>query len=213
MLKAIIFDFDGVICESVEVKTVAFRKLFLDFPEQLDEIMDYHIKNGGISRFKKFEHIYKEIIQLPLNAATSEELGRKFTEYAYTEVVNAPLVEGAGEFLNKFYTKIKLFVASGTPEDEMISIVKTRKMEKYFAGVYGSPKTKHEITALILNKEKLHAHEVVFVGDSINDYHGAHQANVPFIGRLHQQYADPFQAQNIFAKIPNLNNLESLIGE
>ena len=86
-------------------------------------------------------------------------------------------------------------------------------MEKYFAGVYGSPKTKYEIMALILNKEKWHAHEVVFVGDSINDYHGAHQANVPFIGRLHQKHADPFQTENIFAKVHNLNNLESLIGE
>ena len=60
-LKAIIFDFDGVICESVEAKTEAFRKVFLDYPEHLDEIIAYHMTQGGVSRYIKFEYIFREI--------------------------------------------------------------------------------------------------------------------------------------------------------
>ncbi len=62
MIKAIIFDFDGVICESVEAKKIAFQKVFADYPEHLDAITEHHMANGGISRFVKFEYIYKNIL-------------------------------------------------------------------------------------------------------------------------------------------------------
>ncbi|GAF78578.1 unnamed protein product, partial [marine sediment metagenome] len=34
MIKAIIFDFDGVIVESSDIKTEAFRELFQDYPQK-----------------------------------------------------------------------------------------------------------------------------------------------------------------------------------
>ena len=44
MINTIIFDFDGVILESAEIKTVAFRRLFEDdYPEEVEEIVDYPI--------------------------------------------------------------------------------------------------------------------------------------------------------------------------
>ena len=49
MIKAIILDFDGVILESVSVKTEAFRKLFSNKPDYVDEIVEFHIKNGTIT--------------------------------------------------------------------------------------------------------------------------------------------------------------------
>lgn len=211
MIKAIIFDFDGVLCESVEVKTEAFRKLFLDYPEHLDEILAYHMDKGGVSRYKKFDHIFKHIIKKALSQETSEELGLKFSEYAYREVVKAPFVEGAEAFLKKFYRSKKLYIASGTPEDEMVAIVKEKNIEHFFAGVYGSPKTKYEIAAQILENEKLNPEEVIFVGDAITDYEGAQKAGVRFIGRIHEQHDDPFNSANVYAKIKNLNGFEELL--
>src|ERR1044072_7964863 len=134
-LKAVIFDFDGVIVESVQVKADAFRRLFLDYPEQLDTIMKYHMDNGGISRLKKFKHIYQEFIHQPLSEEKSQELGRLFTEYAYRGVVDAPFVDGAEEFLKKYDMKLKMFIISGTPEGELSDIVKERHLEKYFKGI------------------------------------------------------------------------------
>jgi len=42
MIKAIIFDFDGVIIESMDVKTKAFTFLFKDYLEHLPEIINLH---------------------------------------------------------------------------------------------------------------------------------------------------------------------------
>ena len=46
MLKSIIFDFDGVLCESVDIKTESFRRLFVDYPEHLKNIIKLHEENG-----------------------------------------------------------------------------------------------------------------------------------------------------------------------
>ena len=62
-MKAIIFDFDGVIAESVDVKTEAFKELFKAYPDKVKAIADFHIDNGGMSRFDKFRHIYKNILK------------------------------------------------------------------------------------------------------------------------------------------------------
>ena len=105
MLKAIIFDFDGVICESVEVKTEAFRKLFEQYPDQIDEILKVHVQNGGISRFVKFKWVYEDILKRPLSEKESEALGQKFSEYAYELVVKSPFVKGALEFLQNYHKR------------------------------------------------------------------------------------------------------------
>ena len=53
-IKAIFFDFDGVILESVDVKGWAFGKPFEAYPQYVDEIVAFHHRNGGMYRFDKF---------------------------------------------------------------------------------------------------------------------------------------------------------------
>ena len=65
-LEAIILDFDGIILESVEVKTWVFKKLFEQYPDQLPLVLRYHMENGGVSRYVKFRHIYRSILKRPL---------------------------------------------------------------------------------------------------------------------------------------------------
>ncbi|MCK8519384.1 HAD family hydrolase [Methanoculleus sp. 7T] len=68
-LFTVILDFDGVIVESIPLKTVAFRKIFSFAPEHLDEIIAFHLENGGMSRYDKFRYIYANILNedLPPN--------------------------------------------------------------------------------------------------------------------------------------------------
>ena len=212
MLKAIIFDFDGVICESVDVKTEAFRKLFLNYPEHLDQIIKYHVKNGGLSRFKKFEFIYRDFFKKKLTANESARLGKNFQEYSLEGVIKSAFVKGAKGFLKKYHTKFSLFIVSGTPEKEMNFILKKRKLEKYFKNVYGSPQTKVKLIKRILKRYHLKKDEVIFVGDSINDYEGAWKAGIKFIGRVKSGQFNPFvNYRQVNGIVRDLHGLDALL--
>ncbi|MBL8012454.1 MAG: HAD family hydrolase [Candidatus Omnitrophica bacterium] len=193
MIKAIIFDFDGVIAESVEVKTHAFRRLFeARYPEHLGEILSYHKINGGISRYAKFQYIYDHLLKRPLSESESAQLGDLFSQYVLEGVIHSAFVTGAAEFLEKYYKKLYLFIVSGTPEEEMRLIVNRRNLSRFFKNVYGSPRSKGSLVRMILNDHRIKQEEMVFIGDSINDYEGAQQAGVRFIGRIHPHEQNPF---------------------
>ena len=66
--KIILFDFDGVLAESANVKTEAFAKLFESFGEDIvRKVVKHHVKNGGISRYKKMQYYYSEYLNKPLS--------------------------------------------------------------------------------------------------------------------------------------------------
>jgi beta-phosphoglucomutase-like phosphatase (HAD superfamily) len=96
----IIFDFDGVLVESVDVKTRAFAELFEpEGPDIVQKVLQYHLENGGLSRYEKFRYVYHNFLRRPLPESGMTELGRRFSDLVVTQVVNAPLVKGAREFV------------------------------------------------------------------------------------------------------------------
>ena len=205
-VKAILFDFDGVIAESVNVKTDAFRELFANEAEHLPAILSFHLVNGGMSRFTKFEIIYRDFLNRPLSAQKSEELGNRFSELVKEKVVTSPYVPGALEFIEKYAPSMPLFIASGTPHDELIEILSRRNLDGFFCEVHGTPRTKTEIIQDILERRHIAPAEMPFIGDAINDYKAAIQTGLPFYGRV------PFGAVNPFPSdipvFPDLIELE-----
>jgi phosphoglycolate phosphatase-like HAD superfamily hydrolase len=191
MIRAAVFDFDGVVLESVAIKTIAFRRLFADHPEG-ERIVAYHLEHGGISRFRKFRWFYEEVRGEPLTEAESERLGERFSELVLDEIRRCAFVPGARELLERLAPRLPLFVASGTPEDELRGIVADRGLGHVFAGVYGTPPTKAEILRRILDERALDPAELVFVGDAMSDFDGAAAAGVPFVGRRYAAEPSPF---------------------
>ena len=45
-VRAIVFDFDGTLVESVDVKTQAFRTLFKEYPQHVASIVALHLEHG-----------------------------------------------------------------------------------------------------------------------------------------------------------------------
>ena len=207
MIKAIIFDFDGVILESMDIKTKAFKELFKDYPEHLDAIVEYHIKNGGVSRYKKFSYIYNKILKLPLDENKLKVLGKEFSHLVLQEMLKCPFVHGVQEFLDEYSKKVGIFIASGTPQEELHFIVKERGLLDYFKGVYGTPALKTEIIWHILNEEAIRKEEAIFVGDAISDYEDAKVVRIPFVARF-----DGSNASNPFLelKVPIIRDFNDL---
>lgn len=183
-VKAILFDFDGVIVDSVNIKTEAFRELFSDEKKHIQKIEDFHLANGGMSRFKKFEIIHRDILQKPLSDKQLKELGERFSQLVEQKVKECEYIPGAFEFIQKYSQQIPLFVASGTPQDELQSITAQRGLTMYFKEIHGTPRGKPEIIRDILSRYALRAEEMPFIGDAINDYKASLETKSPFYGYL-----------------------------
>ena len=212
MIKAIIFDFDGVLVESVDIKTKAFAKLFESEGEDIvEKVVDYHLKNTGVSRFEKIRYIYQNMLKRDLSEETFADLCHRFSHLVVDEVVNAPYVKGAKEFLDSYYNEYSCFVASATPQDEMEEIIKRRQMQGYFKGIYGSPKKKGDIVReiLVVYTSTLSPQSSVYVGDAMSDYLAAKDNAVNFIARINNN-------ESIFndidcIKVKDLQNLDIVI--
>jgi len=210
MLKkydAIVFDFDGVLVESVDVKTRAFAALYAEYGEDIvEKVMAYHIQHGGVSRFDKFKHYHENLLDKPLTKEEEIVLGDRFSQYVEDAVVAAEYVKGAYEFLEQYYREIPFFVASATPDEELKRIVARRKMTNYFVSVHGSPTKKANIIKDILTKYGFSQDRVLMVGDAISDYEGAIDAGVNFIGRV-LQYPNPHPFIEGTSILPDLSKL------
>jgi phosphoglycolate phosphatase-like HAD superfamily hydrolase len=211
MVRAVVLDFDGVILDSVGIKTKAFARLFEDKGAAVvQQVVDYHLANGGVSRFRKFAHIYANILGEELPEAESIRLGERFRALAFDEVSKAAWIPGVLEFLHDYHKRYLLFVASGTPQDELQQIIRRRELEQYFVGAFGSPATKAEILNRIVAENRLEKAEMVFVGDTMTDFHAAMESGVKFIG-IAPDSGSPFP---ISAKVlPDLRRLAEAIGE
>jgi HAD superfamily hydrolase (TIGR01549 family) len=184
MIRAIAFDFDGVLVESVDVKTRAYAYLFKEYGQDVvSKVVDYHIKNGGTSRFVKFRTIYEKILKKSLSENKFDSLCEQFSSIVVDAVVAAPWVEGAQEFLKKNKNCYLYFIVSGTPQKELELIVQRRRMDQYFCAVLGSPKDKVALFREVFPRLNLTPKETVFVGDAETDWDAAKTMGLPFLWR------------------------------
>ena len=204
---ALILDFDGVVVESVDIKTAAFRTMFLGYPDQVDAIVAYHETHAGVSRYEKFKVIYRDFLREPCDEVRLRALGERFLELVMKEVIRCPEVRGAQQFLKQSAQRYGLFLASGTPEVELIEIIKQRGLAPFFQGVYGSPRPKLRIIRDILDAHGWRPDQALFIGDGLTDLQAAVDVGVPFIGRVRPGAPNPFLSMR---DIPIVADLEEL---
>lgn len=210
MIKAIFFDFDGVIVESVDIKTSAFAKLFEHEGQGIvKKVVDYHLNNTGISRYEKFKYIYKEILNRPLNEREFKALCDKFSRLVMNEVIRAPYVKGAKEFLENYLSRYSYFVLSATPQEEIEEILKRRNLSSFFRGIYGAPTKKSDAIKDILFKGELKPIQALYVGDAMSDYAAAQDNCVNFVARINNNNS---KFSNLACpKIKDLRGLKEII--
>lgn len=197
----IIFDFDGVILNSHKVKTSAFYYIFKEFGKRKAlKAQKYHLKNVGISRIKKFKHLNKNLFKK--ENIKIKELNKKFTEYCINKISDLKIDIYLLNFFKKNYKKYDFYISTGTPQIEIIKILKEKKIFQFFKKVYGSPKSKIKHINLIKNKNQ----KRIFIGDSKEDYISAKKTNTKFILKEHAENYKEFEKIKIF-KIKNFKNL------
>jgi len=181
------------LAESADIKTDAFRVLYAEFGDEVvQRCVNHHIRHAGISRVRKIELYHQEFLGQTLSPADLKAWIGRYAAIVESKVVSAPAVPGAVEFLDAVQGRLKLYVISGTPEDELRRIVSKRGWDDYFDEVHGSPRLKPEIINDIVTRNALDIDRSLFVGDALTDFDAAQDRGVAFLGRIAPHHDDLF---------------------
>ena len=182
--KSIIFDYDGVIAESVEVKTEAFAEIYRRYGNNIvDKVVSHHEANGGVSRFEKFKFYHKQFLNVDLNEEELDKLTTLFSVLVLEKVIKSKYVDGVLDFIKSNHKNYNFFISTGTPKYEIDNILQKKNISKYFVEVFGSPEKKDIHVKKILDKYTLLKDETIFIGDALSDRNAAKENGLKFIGR------------------------------
>ena len=141
--KHIIFDFDGVLAETNEIRFEGFMSLFEDYPKSgLQRLTPYLRENGGLSRYEKIRYFLEEIRHEKISFDRVQVLARQYSELVTQKVIAAPPVEGSLEFLNSQRSNYDFAVVSSSDEEELKKVCRLRGIDHFFARIFGSPSSK-----------------------------------------------------------------------
>lgn len=203
MIKAILWDFDGVILDSMPIRGYGFEKCFAAYPkEQTDQLLAYHNANGGKSRFVKIRYFFEHI----RNESITEEQILKYAEL-FSQVMlellcdKKLLIDETVTFIEKNYHNTPMHIVSGSEQNELRFLCHELGLTDYFISIHGSPIEKDILVKNDLDKYGYHASEVILIGDSINDFDAAEANRVPFYGynnpslsKLNSEYITNFES-------------------
>jgi phosphoglycolate phosphatase-like HAD superfamily hydrolase len=180
--KVIFWDFDGVIMASNEIRNLGFENVLCEFPnKQVEKLLDFHKKNGGLSRYVKFRYFFEQIRGEHITDDEVNKWAQKFSDIMLTLLINPKLlINEIIEFIKLHHKDFIMHIASGSDEKELRYICKYLNIDKYFLSINGSPTPKKMLVANVLAKYKYNTDDCILIGDSINDFEAATFNNIGF---------------------------------
>ena len=183
MIKCVVFDFDGTLVKSNEIK----RRVFYEVTEDivgagpvLDEL--FSVPDSG-DRYNIFDALIKNLKlgqEVGISAVYLSDLYTKICEHKISE---APEACGAFNTLTELKKiRVKMFVSSATPTNTLQRIISMRGWSELFDGVMGSPDSKECHLRSILFSNHYSLSEVAYIGDSEIDQEAASLIGCKFIG-------------------------------
>lgn len=208
MIKCVVFDFDGTLVESNEIKRRVFYEVTEDIigaASVLDELLS--APDSG-DRYNIFELLIKNLKLRQKDGFSAAYLSSLYTKICEQRISDAPEVGGAFSVLSEFKKlRVKMFVSSATPTNTLQRIIGMRGWGDLFDGIMGSPDSKEDHLRSILISNNYSLSEVIYIGDSEVDQKAALFIGCKFIG-IGKNW-------NRFDRRPLvlLDNLEQLIKE
>ena len=181
--NAVIFDFDGTICDTGEgiLKSVkyALDAYGYDTPEDYNELTCFI----GPPLLITFQEKYGA------DPTTADELVKKFRErYTNKGLLESKLYDGIKELLEALKKEnIKIGIASSKPQDYIEALLDHFDVKKYFDSICGFSFTsycesKSNIITRCVKELEVNGNEIIMVGDKKYDIEGAKANLIDSVG-------------------------------
>ena len=184
MVRNIIFDFDGVILDSMSIRELGFREILSAYDaEMVEALLRYHEANGGLSRYDKIAYFYREIARESLTEKQLQGMAGAFSNIMREKLVDKRyLITQTVDFLKRHHNRYRLHIASGSDQEELRYLCTQLGIAEYFLSIYGSPEHKDALVQRILSENHYAIEETILIGDSMNDYAASHVNKIAFYG-------------------------------
>ncbi len=179
--QLVVFDFDGTLVDSNPIKHRAFAECFMEFPEQLDDILEYCWGHHHVPRGEKFRYVYETILQRAYTSAVAAALHERFDVATTRQIIAAPEIPGATDVLRAVSQRYTTALLSSTPQEMLVYIVEQRGWSGYFKRIQGAPVDKKAWLRTAQTIQALEGTQVVFFGDTQEDETAAIAAGCRFI--------------------------------
>lgn len=191
-VKVILWDFDGVIIDSMPIRDQGFRQVLKNFPlAKVDKLLNYHRANGGLSRYAKFRYFYEQILNQPMTEKQIATLAANFSVIMQQALTDKKLlISDSLTFIKKHYQRIAMYIVSGSDQTELRLLCGQLGIDQYFSGLYGSPIPKTQLVKKIIDQSPGPIESIVLVGDAINDYEAAKENGITFWGYNNDRLKD-----------------------
>lgn len=184
MIKTILWDFDGVILDSMKIKGDGFAELFQKYSlNEVQKLQKFHYKNGGVSRFDKIKYFYNKILLKKIYDHEVIEHANMFAKIIKKKIFDKKnLIEDSLQFIKKNFKKYNFHIVSGSEHQELNELCKYFFIDRYFISINGSPITKDLLVQNIIKDFCYNNDEVILIGDAITDYNAAKKNQIRFYG-------------------------------
>ena len=181
--SVVFWNFNGVIKESTSNKSMAYEQMFSEYGSKiLEQVMEHHNKNGGVSRELKLPFYFNEFVGIKLFSKDIKDRCNEYSRLVVQKVINAPWVSGVLDYLKSKTYHQRFVLITGTPHLEIIDILTTLNILDCFQTIYVSPTSK--IKALEREMQSnAEVKDCLFIGDSLIDYESANAYVIPFFSK------------------------------
>ncbi|QKI89772.1 HAD family hydrolase [Thiomicrorhabdus xiamenensis] len=208
--QTLVFDCDGVVLNSNKIKTQAFYEATKHFGhEPAQALVDYHVANGGVSRYLKFEYFLKEIMQISIVDSILQDLLNRFANAVKQGLMECEVAPELDSLKQKT-ADANWLIVSGGDQAELREVFKARGLYQLFdGGIFGSPDDKDKILAREKSSKNINGN-ALFLGDSKYDYKAASKAGLDFVFLSDWTEVKVWQAWVDENKIQSYRNIEDL---
>ncbi len=184
MYNNILFDFDGVLIDSMLIRSEGFRDIFDEYDKvDVDALLEYHNINGGLSRYHKIRYFFENILKQSISESDIQKFSNSFSEIMRERLVdNRLIINDSICFIKNNYQRMFFHIVSGSDERELRYLCDKLKISHYFRSIHGSPTYKDILVKDLLKTFGYNLSETIMIGDSVNDYTASKVNGVDFFG-------------------------------
>jgi phosphoglycolate phosphatase-like HAD superfamily hydrolase len=173
-IKLCVLDCDGIIFNSNQLKTAAYRSTLSDLncsTEEISKFVDLHLSDVSVSRFVKFTAFFKDILNDPDSETKTTAALEGYSTNCMKLYKELTPEKGAMKFVDQSPTSPTLtFVISGGAQTELNQVFQIHGIRDKFHKICGSPITKIEHLSEIIKETNIDPTQILFIGDGWTDF-------------------------------------------